>query len=194
MDSYEWNKIAGAVLSALLLFFGLPIIAHAVFHVEKPETPGYVIEVAASVGGAAEEEEVVTVAELLPTADVAEGEKITRQRCVTCHSLVKGGAQGLGPNLWEIVERPMGAVDGFRYSPAMSGYGESWTFDNLDGFLERPSRFMRGTGMSFAGLRDPEDRADVIAFLRVLSDSPVDLPEAPVAEEPPAPAEEETAG
>ncbi|MEM8811377.1 MAG: cytochrome c family protein [Pseudomonadota bacterium] len=178
MDSFELNKIAGAILGSLVLVLGVEFLSELIFHSERPETPGYVIEVAEAATETEEEVvEVIQIASLLPAAEADKGERVAR-RCASCHSFEDGGANKVGPNLWNIVGAQAGAVDGFNYSTAMATYGEenSWTFDELDGFLANPKEHVPGTSMGFAGLRKVEDRANLIAYLRSLSNEPVPLP------------------
>jgi len=183
MDSFEFNKIAGAILGTLVFVMGISFVTELIFHSELPENPGYVIEIAeastgdeaeATASAAAEEQSVVA---LLATADVEKGLKVAK-KCAACHSFDNGGANKVGPNLWDVVARKAAAVDGFRYSSALTAYGgeNSWTYEELDGFLTSPKTHVSGTSMGFAGLKKPEDRANMIAYLRSLSDSPAPLP------------------
>lgn len=179
MDSFEINKIAGAVLGALFLVLGLGFIAESLFHEELPETSGYEIEIAeADSGVAEEEEETVDVLAMIAMADPADGEKLTRG-CVACHKFEKGGGNGTGPALWDIMGRQIASVEGFKYSGALSDYASSageWSFDLMNQWLEAPKALVAGTSMSYAGMRKPEDRAALLAYLRTLSDTPIDLP------------------
>ena len=180
MDSFELNKIAGAVLGTLLLMFGISILSEQLFHVPEPSTPGYRIEVAAvSSGGEAGEAEVEeSIASLLASADAEAGVTVFK-KCSACHTAEDGGANKVGPNLWEIVNRPLASVDGFSYSDTMANMGsggETWSYDALNAFLIRPKDYVSGTKMAFAGLKKPSDRANLIAYLRSLSAAPADLP------------------
>lgn len=183
MDSFELNKIAGAVLLSLLIIMALGVTSDIIFHAETPETPGYAIEVADAGGedhGAAAEAavEVVPLSVRLASADVAKGEKVTK-KCAACHTFEQGGANKVGPNLYGIVNRHPGSHEGFKYSSSMTEFGSAnaeWTFEDLDHFLTKPKDFIPGTSMGFAGLKKPEDRADLLAYLRTLSASPAALP------------------
>ncbi|MEM1049236.1 MAG: cytochrome c family protein [Pseudomonadota bacterium] len=178
MDSFELNKIAGALLGALLFVFGTGFLSELIFYEHHPETPGYVIEIAeAATDDAAEEPVVISVAALMANADVAGGEKAAR-KCSACHTFDNGGANKVGPNLWNIVNRAFGAVEGFKYSSALMEYAaeKTWTFDELNGFLQNPRQHLPGTSMGFAGLKKDDERADMLAYLRSLSDSPAPLP------------------
>ncbi|MBA5776102.1 cytochrome c family protein [Stappia sp. F7233] len=183
MDSFELNKIAGAVLLALLVAMGLGIVSDVIFEPHRPEKPGFEIAVATDEGGATEvseggKEEIVPIGTRLVEASVESGEKSVK-KCAACHNFEKGGANKVGPGLWDVVGRKPGSHEGFGYSSAMTAFGEqtdSWTYEELDQFLANPKNLVSGTSMSFAGLKKPEERADVIAYLRSLSDNPEPLP------------------
>ena len=179
MDSFEINKVIAAILMVALLIIGLGKISKVVFHVEKPETPGYSVEVdqiATAVTSTNETaEKVVDIAALMSMGDVASGEKIFK-KCAACHSIVKGGKNKIGPALYNVVGRKVGAVSDYKYSKALAGYEKSWTFEELNGYLIKPAKWIKGTKMAFAGLRKEKDRASVIKYLNQNSDSPLSLP------------------
>jgi cytochrome c len=180
MDSFEFNKIAGAVLGTALVVFGLKEVAGIIYHADAPEKPGMVIDVAeaASTQGeaAAEETPSKPIGELLAAADAAKGEG-GMKACKACHTWDNGGANKAGPNLWNIVGRNIAAGEGFKYSSAFTEKSsETWSYEALDGFLKKPKEYIPGTKMGYAGIKDEEKRADLIAFLRTLSDSPQPLP------------------
>jgi cytochrome c len=180
MDSFEFNKIAGAVLGTLLLVLGLKNLSGVVFHNEAPEKPGFMIAAAeADTGGAkpADAAPAVPIATLLASADVAKGQA-TAKACAACHDFTKGGPNKVGPNLWDIVERPVGSEAGFAYSDALKTtmHDKTWTYDALNTWLLSPSADVKGTKMSFAGVKKDQDRANVIAYLATLSDSPKPFP------------------
>jgi cytochrome c len=184
MDSFEWNKIAGAVLFALLLSVGLSIFSEIMFETEAPEEPGYVIAVATEGGAPAAEATPFPV--LLAAADANAGEGAAK-KCLTCHTFKSGEANKVGPNLWGIVNRPIAAHEGYEYDDAMHAFAETaktWTFDNLNAFLHDPKGTVPGTKMAFPGLKDDKERANVVAYLRTLSENPAPLPEAAAAETP----------
>lgn len=193
MDSFEWNKIAGAVLGTLIFVLVVKFATEAIFEVPSPAKPGYVVEgvqeeTTASTTAAPAEEPLPDWGTVLPTADTAGGQKISA-RCEQCHDLSKGGPNKIGPNLWGVVGRPRAEHPGFSYSGAMSASHDPWTFDNLFKFLKSPAAYVPGTKMSFAGLRSAQDRINLIAWLRTQSDSPVPIPApSPKAEAPSAPA------
>ena len=179
MDSFEINKVIAAILMVALLIIGLGKISEVVFHVEKPETPGYSVEVdqiTTAVATANETtEKVIDIAALMSMGDVASGEKIFK-KCAACHSIVKGGKNKIGPALYNVVGRKVGAVGDYKYSKALAGYEKSWTFEELNGYLIKPAKWIKGTKMAFAGLRKEKDRASVIKYLNQNSDSPLSLP------------------
>jgi cytochrome c len=179
MDSFEFNKIAGAVLGTLLLVLGLKNLGGAVFHNEAPEKAGFMIATAQAESGDAKPAEaapMVPIAKLLASADKAKGEA-TAKACAACHDFSKGGPNKVGPNLWDVVGRPIASVSGFAYSDALkAASSKSWTFDELNVWIMAPAADMKGTKMSFAGIKKDEDRANVIAYLASLSDSPKPFP------------------
>ena len=186
MDSFEWNKIAGAILFALLVSFGLGIFSGLIFQTERPESPGYVIAVtteegAGDSGGAAAAPQPIAV--LLQTADEKAG-AASAKKCLACHTLASGEPNKVGPNLYGVVNRPIAAHEGYEYSDAMKAHAQeasTWTYDNLSTFLHDPKGTVPGTKMTFAGLKDDKERANVIAYLRTLADSPAPLPEGAAA-------------
>lgn len=176
----ELNKIAGAGLSTLLVVMALNMGAGIVFAPKKPAVPGYdlpSLEPAAAAGGgaaAAAAEEPIAVR--LAKADVAKGEKAVGA-CKACHTFEKGGANKVGPHLYDVYGRAEGSVAGFGYSAAMKGRNDkNWDADALDHFLKNPKAYVPGTAMAFAGIARPETRADVVAYLNSLADSPKPLP------------------
>ena len=180
MDSFEINKIVAAVLMVALLVIGIGKLSDIIFHVEKPKTPGYVVEVeqvAATESQSASEmtEEKIDIASLMAMGDLATGEKVFK-KCAACHSIVKGGKNNIGPALYNVVGRQIGAVSDYKYSKALSEYGKEWTFEELNGYLIKPAKWIKGTKMAFAGLRKEKDRASVILYLNQNSDNPLPLP------------------
>ena len=179
MDSFEINKIVAAVLMVALLIIGIGKLSNVIFHVEKPKTPGYAVEVeqTTKVSSTTEKvvEEKVDIASLMAMGDIASGEKVFK-KCAACHSIVKGGKNNIGPALYNVVGRKIGAVTDYKYSKALSSYDKEWTFEELNGYLTKPAKWIKGTKMAFAGLRKEKDRASVIKYLNQNSDSPVTLP------------------
>ena len=179
MDSFELNKIIAAILMVALLVIGLGKVADSVFHVNKPENPGYQVDVESSLASntsqAAEVIEKVDIAAIMALGDVSSGEKIFK-KCVACHSINKGGKNKIGPALYNVVGRAVGGVDDYKYSKTLASYGKDWTFEELNGFLQKPASYIKGTKMSYAGLRKEKDRASIIKYLNQNSDSPKLLP------------------
>ena len=179
MDSFELNKIIAAVLMVALLVIGLGKIADSVFHVKKPKNPGYKVEVESQLTSgttqAAKVVEKIDIAAIMALGDVASGEKIFK-KCAACHSINKGGKNKIGPALYNVVGRAVGGVNDYKYSKALASYGKEWTFEELNGFLQKPASYLKGTKMSYAGLRKEKDRASVIKYLNQKSDSPKQLP------------------
>ena len=179
MDSFEINKIVAAVLMVALMVIGIGKISDIVFHVEKPETPGYTVEVdqVTTISSSATEvtEEKIDIAALMALGDVDSGEKIFK-KCAACHSIVKGGKNKIGPALYNVVGRKVGAVSDYKYSKALANYDKSWTLEELNGFLLKPAKWIKGTKMAYAGLRKEKDRASIIKYLNQSSDNPKVLP------------------
>ena len=180
MDSFELNKIIAAVLMVALLIIGISKLSSIIFYVEKPKTPGYVVDVAQDVTKTTESDLEVTetkvdIAALMAMGDISTGEKVFK-KCAACHSIVKGGKNNIGPALYNVVGRKVGSVSDYKYSKALSGYEKEWTFEELNGYLIKPAKWIKGTKMAFAGLRKEKDRASVILYLNQNSDNPKPLP------------------
>ena len=180
MDSFEINKIVAAILLVALLLIGISKLSSVIFYVEKPKTPGYAVEVEQSVatqlkneGETAEQK--IDIAALMAMGDMATGEKVFK-KCAACHSIVKDGKNNIGPALYNVVGRKIGVVSDYKYSKALSEYGKEWTFEELNGYLIKPAKWIKGTKMAFAGLRKEKDRASVILYLNQNSDNPLPLP------------------
>ena len=179
MDSFEINKIVAAVLMVALLVIGIGKLADLIFYVKKPETPGYAVQVeqavATQTSNSEATEEKIDIAALMAMGDIVLGEKVFK-KCSACHSIVKGGKNNIGPALYNVVGRQVGAVSDYKYSKALSEYKKEWTFEELNGYLIRPAKWIKGTKMAFAGLRKEKDRASVILYLNQNSDNPLPLP------------------
>ena len=179
MDSFEINKIVAAILMVALLIIGIGKVSDIIFHVEKLETPGYKVELDQPTTNTTLTAEVVEVkvdiAALMSMGDITSGEKIFK-KCAACHSIVKDGKNNIGPALYNVVGRKIGAVSDYKYSKALLNYDKSWTFEELNGYLLKPSKWIKGTKMAFAGLRKEKDRASVIKYLNQNSDNPKKLP------------------
>lgn len=184
MDSWEFNKIAAAVLAAMLVIFGGREIVHIAEggHAKGEDKAGYTlpVEVASASSSGTDSEPAAgftfaQVAALLPEAKVEAGESVFK-KCATCHTPNQGGKNGQGPNLWNIVGRDLAKADGFNYSTAMADKGGKWDYESLALFLHKPKDWLKGTKMAFGGLRKPQEIANILAYLRSLSDNPVDYP------------------
>ena len=179
MDPFEINKIVAALLMVALLVIGLGKFSDAIFHVDKPEAPGYIVEVeqiSSSASGAIEQvEKKIDIGALMAMGDISSGEKIFK-KCAACHSILKGGKNKIGPALYSVVGRKVGSVDDYKYSKALMAYEKEWTFEELNGFLIKPAKYIKGTKMAYAGLRKEKDRASVIMYLNQNSDNPKPLP------------------
>ena len=179
MDSFELNKIIAAVLMVALLVIGIGKISEIIFHVEKPEKPGFAVEIAqAAISDNTQEEKIeekVDINLIMAQGDVSSGEQIFK-KCAACHSIVKGGKNAIGPALYNVVGRKVGAIEDYKYSKALAAYDKNWTFEELNGFLIKPAKWIKGTKMAYAGLRKEKDRASVIKYLNESSDSPLPLP------------------
>jgi cytochrome c len=163
----RFNTAAGWVLFSGIVALGLSSVSAKYFQADKPHRPhemGYPIEGVAAEGDAAKGP---SLAELLATGDVAAGEKAANGRCGTCHTFDQGGGVKQGPNLWATVGEPIGkGKAGYAFSSALSGHGGTWTYENLDAWLTSPKAFASGTKMSFAGLSNGQDRANIILYLK----------------------------
>ena len=179
MNSFEINKIIAAVLMVALLVIGIGKITDLIFYVEKPKIPGYAVEVAQVSSNASTNietvEEKIVISALLAMGDVAVGEKVFK-KCAACHSIIKGGKNNIGPALYNVVGRKVGVVTDYKYSKALASYNKEWTFEELNGYLIKPAKWIKGTKMAFAGLRKEKDRASVIKYLNQNSDNPLPLP------------------
>lgn len=193
MDSFEWNKIAGAVLGTALFVMVVRIAGDAIYDVEPPEKPGYVVEGVVEdtqTGGPAKpaEEPLPDFAAAIPAANASAGEQIA-VRCTQCHTWNKGGPDKIGPNLFGIINRARASHASFPgYSAAMRKRGGTWTYEDLFRYLHNPAKFIPGNKMAFAGVPKTQDRINLLAFMRTWADSPPALPPPAPAAAPAAPA------
>ncbi len=181
MSGLEVNKILASIIFAVLI---VTLIGHFgdlvinIDHHDEKET-AYKIDVEempVSEGASIKKEEIIEpISALLASASIENGEKLFK-KCATCHNYEKGGANKVGPQLWNLINRPKANVEGFAYSKALAEYGGEWGYENLAEFLYKPKKYIKGTKMNFAGLKKVKDRADIVYFLRAQSDSPVPLP------------------
>ena len=189
MDSFELNKLIGALLGVVFIIFSVSLLSDVIFASPAPEKPGYAIEAAEGGGeaaGAKEDAGPVDIRPMMASADPAKGEAIAK-RCQACHSIEKGGPNKVGPDLWGVVGRPIASHEGFSYSAALKEFSEggkkNWDFELISNFIHNPKKDVPGTAMGFAGLPKPEDRANVLAYLNQQSDNPLPMPK---VEEKPA--------
>lgn len=185
MDSFEFNKYAGAGLAAVLALLAINVGSDMAYKPVKPEKPSYVVqgvEADPSEAAAPVAEAEKPIAFYLASADASKGEAIFK-KCGACHNNEKGGANGIGPNLYGIVGKGHAAAAGFAYSETLGGMkGKPWSWDELGAWLKNPKEYAPGTKMAFAGISKPEDRAALIAWLNTKSDAPLPLPAAPAEE------------
>jgi cytochrome c len=177
MNAFELNKIAGALLGMLLFVMGLNLFADAIFSNAKPETPGFDLPAGEKKAGPAAAAAAEPLPVLLAKADAKRGEAAMKA-CASCHTFDKGAApKPTGPSLYGVVGRAKGST-GYAYSDGMKAKGGNWTFEDMDTFISNPKGFVSGTKMSYGGEKDAAKRADILVYLRGLSDAPVALPAA----------------
>ncbi len=175
----SFNTVAGCVLASALFAMVVGKVSNAIVHPHKLDKPAIAVTDEAPVqtaaaGGAAIE--IPPIGPKLASANVEAGKAIFQKQCFTCHTVDKGGANKVGPNLWEIVGRPKASHAGFSYSSALTSKGGDWSYEDIDHMIFKPSAYVRGTKMAFAGLPKEQERADVIAYLRTMADTPKPLP------------------
>tara|TARA_B100000686_G_scaffold51118_1_gene54937 strand:- start:973 stop:1503 length:531 start_codon:yes stop_codon:yes gene_type:complete len=176
MDSFEINKIIAAILVIFVVVFGIGKISDFVYHVEKPNKSAYKVAVSTtSKTQISDSSKSVDISTLLSMGTIAHGEKVFK-KCTACHSIKKGGKNKIGPALYNVLGRNMAALDDYKYSKALIAFGKSWTFEEMNAFLIKPQKYIKGTKMAFAGLKKEEDRAAVILFMNENSDNPLTLP------------------
>jgi len=177
MDSFEINKVIAAVLITVLLVFGINKISDVVFHAEKPDVQGYKVEVKINDATAtqASASNQIDISALLALGSSEQGKKVFK-KCAACHSIKQGGGNKIGPALWNVIFRPVGSITDYKYSKALSSYGKEWTWEEMNGFLIKPSKWIPNNKMGFAGLSSEKDRASVILYLNQNSDNPKPLP------------------
>ena len=181
MDSFEINKIIASILLVALLIIGIGKISNIIFKVDKLESSAYKVEIPdndakqVSEENATKVEDKVDISALMALGDIAHGEKVFK-KCSACHSIEAGGGNKIGPALYNVVGRKVAAVEDYKYSKALVEYKKNWSFEELNGFLIKPQKWIKGTKMAYAGLRKEKDRASVILYLNKYSDSPLPLP------------------
>ena len=174
------NKIIVSIVLAVILVLGINKITDVIFYVEKPEKSAYQVATVTTVASTTSTEESAASSEsgdimaLFASANAAEGAKIFK-KCAACHSITEGGANKIGPALWGVLGRPAGTVPGYKYSKAMAAHGKNWSFEEMNGFLIKPKDWIKGTKMSFAGLKKAKDRASVILYMNENTNSPLPI-------------------
>ena len=183
MDSFEINKIVACILVVALVFIGLANFSEILYHVEKPKVAAYQVDggdeilmdaAATSTEAVAQAPTEDPIQVLLASADLDKGKKVFK-KCSQCHVMEKGGANKIGPALWNIVNKDIGSKDDYKYSSAMAAFEGDWTYEQLNSYLINPKKYIQGTKMSFVGLKKAKDRANVILYLRSFSDNPAPI-------------------
>ena len=181
MDSFEINKIIASILLVALLIIGISKISNIIFKVDKLDSSAYKVELTDDGAKQISEENTmkaddkVDISALMALGDIAHGEKVFK-KCSACHSIEAGGGNKIGPALYNVVGRKIAAVEDYKYSKALVEYEKNWSFEELNGFLIKPQKWIKGTKMAYAGLRKEKDRASVILYLNKYSDNPLPLP------------------
>ena len=174
------NKIVVSIVFAIILIVGINKVTDVIFHVEKPEKSAYQVATVTTIASTTSTEtgsassESGNIMALFASTSAAEGAKVFK-KCAACHSIAEGGANKIGPALWGVLGRPAGSVPGYKYSKAMAAHGKNWSFEEMNGFLIKPKDWIKGTKMSFAGLKKAEDRAAVILYMNENTNSPLQL-------------------
>ena len=172
---FEINKLVAAILVTVLIVFGIGKISDIIFKVNETGIVAYKVEEPARSSSEAKAESSVEISSLLSLGDVTHGEKVFK-KCAACHSINKDGKNKIGPKLYNVVGRATGATSDYKYSKALISYNKTWTFEELNSFLIKPAKWIKGNKMGFAGLKNDKDRASVILYLNQNSDNPQPLP------------------
>jgi cytochrome c len=171
------NKIIISIVLAIIIVFGINKLTDAIYYIEKPEKSAYQVDGTTTI---ASEKTTETASDdgdimaLFASTSAAEGEKVFK-KCAACHSITQGGGNKIGPALWGVLGRNAGAVSDYKYSKAMSAHGKPWTFNEMNGFLIKPKDWIKGTKMSFAGLKNEKERAAVILYMNKNTDNSLPL-------------------
>ena len=172
------NKILVSIVFTIILILGINKIADSIFFVEKPEQSAYQVANVTSAStttaseGSSEESIAGNIMALFESTSATDGEKVFK-KCAACHSITKGGANKIGPALWGILGRKAGSLADYKYSKAMIAFGKQWSFEQMDGFLSKPKEWVKGTKMSYAGLKNAKDRAALILYMNDNTDNPL---------------------
>ena len=175
MNSFEINKIITAIVVTILVVFGIGKISDIIFDKDDKNIVAYKVEAPEGEAVQASAESAVDISALLAMGDIAHGEKVYK-KCKACHSIKQGGGNKIGPALWNVIFRPVGSITDYKYSKALSSYGKEWNWEEMNGFLIKPSKWIPNNKMGFAGLKSEKDRASVILYLNQNSDNPKPLP------------------
>ena len=174
------NKIIVSIVFAVILILGINKVANVIFYVEKPEKSAYQVASVTTVASNTSTETASTSSEagnimaLFASTSATDGAKVFK-KCAACHSIAEGGANKIGPALWGVLGRTAGSVPGYKYSKAMAAYGKNWSFEEMNGFLIKPKDWIKGTKMSFAGLKNAKERAAVILYMNENTNSPLPI-------------------
>ena len=174
------NKIIVSVILAIILVFGINKIADVIFYVEKPEKSAYQVDSVTTVASTTTTEtnsvgsDSGNIMALFASTNADDGAKVFK-KCAACHSIAEGGANKIGPALWGVIGRKAGSVPNYKYSKAMAAYSKNWSFEEMNGFLIKPKDWIKGTKMSFAGLKNAKDRASVILYMNKNSSTPLPI-------------------
>ena len=179
MDSFEINKIIAAVIFTVLIVFGIGKITDLIFYVEKPKKSAYQVSSVSTDGtqnveATSENTDDESIMALFASTSATDGAKVFK-KCAACHSINEGGANKIGPALWGVLGRAVGSVPDYKYSKAMAAHGKNWSFEEMNGFLIKPKDWIKGTKMSFAGLKDSKERAAVILYMNENSNNPLPI-------------------
>ncbi len=175
MNSFEINKIIAAILFTVLLIYGIGKISNVVFDVKEQNVVAYKVEAPEGSTVEISAESSIDISAFLAIGDIKHGEKIFK-KCAACHSVTPDGGNKIGPKLWNVMFRPVASINDYKYSKALLDYKKEWSWGEMNGFLIKPSKWIKGNKMGFAGLKNEKDRASIILYLNENSDSPKPLP------------------
>ena len=178
MNSFEINKVISSIIIVVLVVIGVNKLADVIYNVKAPKSSTYKMAIKTkeiSKDNTTKVKSVVNIKALLALGSIDEG-KVVFKKCAACHSVSKGGGNKIGPALWGILGRKVGSIGDYKYSKAMSEFGETWNFETINTFLIKPKDYVKGTKMAYAGLKKGKDRASIILYLNEQSDSPLPLP------------------
>ena len=175
MNSFEINKIFAALLITVIVVYGINKVSDYIFNIEEQNVVAYKVEVPKDSAIQANSETTLDFSSFLASGDIGHGEKVFK-KCAACHSISADGKNKIGPKLWNVMFRPVGSVADYKYSKALSEYQKDWNWEEMNGFLIKPSKWIKGNKMGFAGLKSDFDRASILLYLNQNSDNPKTLP------------------